>query len=142
MRKAIFALLLTLIPAGASAQTFGCYVDSGTLATYGGTFLCNLSTAHPVPSSCGYNYLGDIQSFGPSIADMCQKIRADEAELRNNRDEWINYATEIEAHWKACGATNDQIRGSIFYWQGLAQYYEGLANRVKSKCGSKCRNVR
>ena len=140
MRKILFMLAMVL-PIKAEAQSLGCYIDSGTLNAYGGAFLCDLSVAHPVLSTCGGNFAKDVAAFGNSMAEACEEEFNNRLQKAAELDDALNGQAYYFANWSACGNTNDQIRGAIGYWEGLTHYYEGLTARLRSKCGSKCKKV-
>lgn len=168
MSKRLFFLAL-LLPGVANAQSQGCYISSFLLiepglqpfCSFGPPISCGssifsntLTHGNSVARLCDdLNETADALKSCNSANNSCksalavcatgslQTCAASLSSCRAERDEYFDDAFFYQAHHKACGDTNDQIRGAIGYWEGLAHYYENLAARLRAKCGRGCRKI-
>lgn len=137
--KKVLLLLFAFFPSVTHAQSQGCfYVSSNPYQCSSGRIVCS------------NDFQTNFALFGFTAGDLCNRLvsSGESGACASQLNECGAAYANADANWKACGVTNDQIRGSIYYWKGLADYYQSETNRfaarinaLKSRCGKKCNNL-
>jgi hypothetical protein len=127
--KKFFFLAFMAFPSLVHAQSQGCFVVPSNPN--------ECSTGRIV---CSGDYQTNFSLFGYTAGDLCNRLvssggsNACVVQLDQCNAAYI----DANANWKACGVTNDQIRGSIYYWKGLADFYQsGAYKRIESSLWEK-----
>lgn len=149
LKRLFFIVALLGFVETSRAQTIGCYVEKSDLDFYGAGFLCGLANIHP---TCSDSHFQNLIWHGQSIAETCDdynSVVSSFNQLLTENSTWI-------AAYNLCNynltssqqQVNVQFQNSLYNsdkaeeWKAYAGYLQNLEQRLRKKCGSKCKKIR